>query len=334
MPRGLKGTRPPISTGRERDRKAMRPLMARFLEWMRVRNYTPRTVVTYEVCLNKFALWTEERDIGRPSEVTRALMEQFQKHLYYRRKENGQPLSYSSQLGRIAPVRSYFKWLAKQKLIAANPAQDIDLPRREIRLPPVVLTPSQAESILAQPDTRTRLGIRDRTMMELLYSTGMRRMELASLTLHSISLERATVMIRKGKGNKDRVVQLGKRASDWLEKYLAQVRPTLALEEDEGTLFVSVTGKPFHPDELSQLVSRYVRAAGIETGACHLFRHCVATGMLENGADLRSIQTLLGHESLKTTQVYTHVSITKLQEVHAATHPGNRRLRARREETR
>lgn len=99
--------------------------------------------------------------------------------------------------------------------------------------------------------------------------------------------------------------------------------------EDDGTLFVSVTGRAFHPDEVSQLVARYVRAAGIEVGSCHLFRHCVATGMLENGADLRAIQALLGHESLKTTQVYTHVAIGRLQEVHVATHPGNRKRTAR-----
>ena len=153
----------------------MRPLMARFLEWMRVRNYTPRTVTTYEKALARFAEWTEVREIRRPTEVDRTLVEKYQKHLFYRRKANGKPLSRSSQFGLLAPVRTYFKWLARQRLIAVNPAVDLELPRRETTLPPMVLTPSQAESILAQPDVETRLGIRDRTMLEVLYSTGMRR---------------------------------------------------------------------------------------------------------------------------------------------------------------
>lgn len=152
----------------------------------------------------------------------------------------------------------------------------------------------------------------------------MRRAELCALTVYSVSPERMTAMIRQGKGKKDRIVPVAQRALDWLNVYLTEVRPELAQEPDLGTLFLSVTGRPLSPDELSQLVSAYVKAAGIAGGACHLFRHCVATGMLENGADLRAIQTLLGHESVDTTTIYTHVSVEKLREVHQATHPGTK----------
>ncbi len=266
MARGRKGTRPPISTGRERDRQGLRPWMARFLEWMRVRNYTERTVVTYQAALARFAEWAEARDVRRPGEVDRAEMERYQKHLFYRRTSRAKPLSYSSQLGLLAPVRTYFKWLARQGVVKVNPALDLELPRREVRLPPSVLTPSQAESVLAQAEVKTVLGLRDRALLEVLWATGMRRAELAGLRLQSVSLERGTVTIRKGKGKKDRVVPLGKRASEWVERYLREVRPRLEQAEDDGTLFVSVTGRAFHPDEVSQLVARHVRAAGIEAG--------------------------------------------------------------------
>ncbi len=325
MPKGKKGSRPPLVEGDRHDPKDLRPMMARFLEWMRVRNQTERTVLGYEASLRAFATWVEERGVRRPCEVTKAVLEQYQRHLFYRRKEDGKGLSYSTQCNYLAAVRSFFRYLTRHGMIETNPAGDLDLPRREQRLPPTILTPTQAEAIVNQPNVKTALGIRDRTMLEVLWSTGMRRAELAALSVYSVSHDRATVMIRQGKGKKDRVVPIAPRALSWVTRYLNEVRPGLAVQEDPGVLFVSATGKGLTPDEVSQIVAGHVRAAGIEAGACHLFRHGAATGMLENGADLRVIQTLLGHESVDTTTVYTHVSIEKLREVHAATHPGTKR---------
>jgi integrase/recombinase XerD len=192
----------------------------------------------------------------------------------------------------------------------------------EHRLPRAVLTQSEAEQVLNRPDVRTPLGIRDRAVLETFYSTGMRRMELLGLAVHDLDLERGTVTIRKGKGKKDRVVPIGGRAVRWIQKYYFEVRPKLLPTRNEPTLFLSGDGKPLEPNTLTHLVRQYVTAADLgKVGACHLFRHTCATLMLENGADVRFIQQMLGHAKLETTAIYTQVSIRKLKEVHERTHP-------------
>ena len=149
----------------------------------------------------------------------------------------------------------------------------------------------------------------------------MRRAELIKLQLDDLNRDDQLIMIRQGKGRKDRVVPIGKRALEWIEKYFHDARPQL-IDEPTSTLFLTTLGNKFHPANLSQMVREYLIAAGItKRGSCHMLRHSTATVMLENGADLRSIQTLLGHENLNTTQIYTLVSIKRLREVHKKTHP-------------
>jgi len=185
-------------------------------------------------------------------------------------------------------------------------------------------------TVLAVPDIKTMIGIRDRAMLETLYSTGMRRMELIGLKLFDIDPERGTVMIRQGKGKKDRMVPIGVRALAWIAKYRDDVRPEFASGADDGTLFLTTLGEAFMPNRLTQLARGYVDAADIgKGGACHLFRHTMATLMLENGADIRFIQAMLGHADLSTTQIYTQVSIRTLKEIHTATHPGRPIVAAR-----
>jgi integrase/recombinase XerD len=170
---------------------------------------------------------------------------------------------------------------------------------------------------------REVLGVRDRALLETLYSTGLRRMELANLHIGDLDRSRGVVLVRAGNGAKDRVVPIGERAVRWVERYLADARPRLMRDAKDETLFVSRQGGKLGLAALSHLIGNYVLATGItKEGACHLFRHSMATLMLENGADLRVIQEILGHASLGTTQVYTHLSIGRLKLVHAATHPG------------
>jgi integrase/recombinase XerD len=152
----------------------------------------------------------------------------------------------------------------------------------------------------------------------------MRRLELANLKLWDLDAERGTVTIRQGKGKKDRVIPIGVRAGQWLHKYVMGARPHLVAEPDDGTIFVSNLGETLNLDYLTQLVRTYVEASGIQKhGACHMFRHTMATLMLENGADIRFIQAMLGHAKLDSTQIYTHVAVRQLQEIHRATHPVN-----------
>jgi integrase/recombinase XerD len=138
-------------------------------------------------------------------------------------------------------------------------------------------------------------------------------------------VERGTLLVRQGKGKKDRMIPIGSRAIAWIDKYQREVRPELVVEPDDGTIFLTVDGEAFGGGALTALVRGYVRGANIgKTGACHLFRHTMATLMLENGADIRFIQAMLGHVSLTTTEIYSHVAIRKLKEIHDATHPGAR----------
>lgn len=186
-----------------------------------------------------------------------------------------------------------------------------------------MLTQREVEQVLALADTTTPVGMRDRTMMEVLYATGMRRMELARLALGDIDAERGVVLIREGKGGKDRLIPMGERALHWVDRYLQEARPQLAWNQAEATVFLGREGHAMNPMWLSTTVARYVERAELgKKGGCHLFRHTMATLMLEGGADIRFIQAMLGHAELSTTQIYTQVAIRQLQKVHSSTHPG------------
>jgi integrase/recombinase XerD len=235
-------------------------------------------------------------------------------------------LTFRAQHARLIPIRAFFKWLARQNFLLYNPASELELPRLEHRLPKHVLTKTEVEQVLQQPDTSESMGLRDRAILEVFYSTGMRRSELMGLGLFDLDRERGTVMIRQGKGKKDRMIPIGERAVAWIDRYQTQVRPELVVERGNATLFLTQAGEAFTPDRLTQLVRGYVNAADIgKSGSCHLLRHTMATLMLENGADIRYIQAMLGHAELSTTQIYTQVSIRKLKEIHTATHPAKAR---------
>jgi integrase/recombinase XerD len=312
-----------------RKRKSIEPpqtplasLMEKHLEDLCLKNYSEYTIKGRRVHIGFFLDWAQERGITEPVEVTRTVLERYQKHVFDYRKANGEPLGFNGQHDRIVPLRVWFKWMAKQHHILHNPASEIELPRTPQRLPKAVLSASEAEQVLMQPVIHDVLGLRDRAILETFYSTGMRRLELATLKLWDLDLERATVTIRLGKGKKDRFIPLGDRAAAWIAKYLSESRPQLVSEPDDKTVFLSNAGEPFSLDHLSDLVRVHVDAANIgKRGACHLFRHTMATLMLEGGADIRFIQAMLGHADLKTTQIYTHVAIRHLQEIHRATHP-------------
>ena len=232
-----------------------------------------------------------------------------------------QPLSFHSQHTRLAPVRVWFRWMVRQNYLLANPASEIELPRIGYRLPNV-LSIAEAEQVISQPDIHDLLGLRDRAILETLYSTGMRRLELVHLKLYDTDLARGIVTIRQGKGKKDRVIPIGDRAVAWIEKYLADARPRLVVEPDAGTLFLTADGEEISRDHLTFMARGYIAQAKIgKMGACHLFRHTMATLMLEGGADIRFIQQMLGHAKLSSTQIYTQVSIRMLKQVHSMTHP-------------
>jgi integrase/recombinase XerD len=314
-----------VTRKRKPTPKSLSPLaalMEKHLEALQVKNYSEYTIKNRRGHIGFFIEWCHDRGLTEPTEVTRPILEHYQRYLFHYRQKNGKPLTFRSQLARLVPLRVWFRWMARQRHILHNPASELELPRIEHRLPKAVLTVGEMEQVLAQPDINDSLGLRDRALMEVLYTTGMRRLELAGLKLYDLDTERGTVTIRQGKGKKDRVIPIGDRAAAWLDKYLEEARPQLVVEPDDHTVFVSNAGEPFCLDHLSDLVRTYVDAAEIgKRGSCHMFRHSMATLMLENGADIRYIQQMLGHSDLKTTQIYTQVSIRQLKRIHAATHP-------------
>ena len=277
--------------------------------------------------LAHFHHWAHERGIERPQDVTHAHVERFQRHLFRYRKANGQPIAINGQRIALFTLEIFFRYLVRQRVIASNPASDLDLPRRtdDLREP---LTLDEMETVLALPDLTTPEGLRDRACLELFYATGIRRTELTNLHQSDLDRERGTLHVRLGKGKKDRFVPVGERAMAWLDKYEREARPALMSDPKERHLFLNQYGQPLSPDGLSWRVRDYFTQAGIEKrGACHLFRHTMATAMLDNGADIRHVQEILGHGQITSTQRYTHVSIARLKAVHAATHPAARLLR-------
>ncbi len=294
-----------------------------YLDYLAVRNYSPHSIRGAMIALRFFAVWCDERGLKTPAEITFAVIERYQRTLYYYRKTNGRGLSFQSQNDRLGAVKRFFRYLAKSRVIDASPAEMIDLPRVERRLPKHVLSIEETEKVLAQPDVRTAMGLRDRAMLELLYSTGMRRQELCNLRVFDVDIEGQSVIVRQGKGKKDRMIPIGERAALWIAKYLDEVRPMLAMEPDDGVLFLTRLREGFSGERVSDLVREYVDQANLgKRGACHMFRHTMATLMLEGGADIRFIQAMLGHADISTTQIYTRVAIRKLKQVHELTHPG------------
>jgi len=304
------------------DSESLWAYTMRFTRWQQERNYSAHTWAGREHTLRAFAAWAAERGLVRPHEITKPILERWQRHLYLHRKPDGQPLSVRTQIGHTSPLIAFFRWLARENYILYNPASDLELPRIGLRLPKHILTAAEAEKVLNVPKITTPTGLRDRAILETLYSTGVRRTELVGLKLYDVDAERGVIMVREGKGKKDRMIPIGTRALAWIDKYVSDIRPDHASGADDGTLFLTIAGQPINPNYLAEIARDAIDRANIgKRGACHIFRHTMATLMLENGADIRHIQAILGHADLSTTEIYTQVSIKKLKAVHTETHP-------------
>ena len=191
------------------DPESLSARLERYLLYLETHHYSAATVSILRLTMGKFILWCHERSVTQAREVTREMVERYQRHLYYYRKRNGQPLALSSQTHWLVGLRGWFRWLVREHYLEVDPAAHLELPRDEQRLPRHALSPSEAEAILAQPDIATPLGLRDRAIMETLYSTGLRREEVLRLDLSDLDRERSTVLVRCGKGHKDHFVPIG-----------------------------------------------------------------------------------------------------------------------------
>ena len=315
---------PRQAIGDANDPRGFEATIARYLEWREARQYSQSHRHSIESVLRRFAFYCVERGVIRPQEVTRPILERYQHHLFQYRRANGHPLAATTQRTELNGISTFFRWLVRERYLLYNPAADLELPKKPVRLPVDTFSLDEVEQILATPCVAEPLGLRDRALLELLYSTGLRRAEVAALDVFDVQFDRGCVTVRAGKGKKDRVVPIGERGLAWVRRYLDHVRPQLLPRPEEWALFLTADGERFSTDSLGNSVRAILEASGVRkrAGCCHLFRHTMATMMLEGGADLRYVQEMLGHAKLDTTQIYTRVAITKLKEIHTATHPG------------
>jgi len=293
-----------------------------YLEWLKLHNYAVTTVKCRSRYLGAFVQFACSEGVERSGEVTLELLVDYQRALFDYRKRDGMPLSFGTQAQRLIPVSQFLSWLRREHRIDSNPAADLLMPRPDRRLPEATLSAAEMASLLSTPDVTRPLGLRDRAVLEVFYSCGLRRGELISLWLRDIDFDRGTLFVRHGKGAKDRYVPIGERALFWVRLYVEIVRTQFVTDQFPDHLFLSSVGTPLCADWLCRKVRAYLAKAGVDKrGSCHLLRHSMATLMLEGGADIRYVAEMLGHARLETTQRYTRVSIDRLRAVHAATHP-------------
>jgi integrase/recombinase XerD len=289
-------------------------ILERFLDalWME-RGLSGNTLAAYRRDMEGLARWL----VPRGSRLDAASREELLRYLQERTAQGARPRS-TARLR--STMRRFYRYLVREHVRDDDPSARIDAPRLGRPLPDT-LTEAEVEVLLAQPDTGERLGLRDRAMLELLYATGLRVSELVGLTLSQLSLTQGLVRVM-GKGSKERLVPLGEEALAWTERYLAQSRPALVTGQPSEALFVSLRGDAMTRQTFWHVIRRHARAAGITKKLSpHTLRHAFATHLLNHGADLRVVQLLLGHSSLSTTQIYTHVARERLKSLHARHHP-------------
>ena len=295
--------------------QASDPLIEQFLDaiWME-RGLSENTLAAYRNDLTGYARWLDTQPNSTLLTVGR---EQIQAYLAHRVSIKASPRSTARLLSTL---RRFYAWLRREQQISDDPTALIEAPKLGRPLPKT-LTESEVEALLGAPDTTTLLGLRDRTMLEVLYATGLRVSELVSLTVTQVNLQQGVIRVT-GKGNKERLVPLGDEALSWLERYLAEARISLLNGQACDALFVTQRREAMTRQAFWYMIKRHARNAAIEKALSpHTLRHAFATHLLNHGADLRVVQMLLGHSDLSTTQIYTYVARARLQDLHARHHP-------------
>jgi integrase/recombinase XerD len=295
-------------------RRAPSELVDRYLAHLRVeRAASPQTVRAYSADLARYLEWAERTDVD-PLNLTHRQMRSYLAEMdragYARR----------TIARRLSAVRSFFAFAVTEGLVSSDPSSVLATPKIPARLPNVI--PEEAlQTLLEAPDPMTPLGLRDRAILEMLYATGARVSEVAGLSVSDLDFGQGQVRLF-GKGAKERIVPVYEKALSSVRLYLREGRPKLVRSEAEGHLFLSSRGLPLSADAVRRLFRRYAAVAGAGTSVSpHSMRHTFATHLVEAGADLRTVQELLGHVALSSTQIYTHLSMKRLQDVHSKAHP-------------
>ena len=302
--------------------KDMNDLKEKYQKQMTILNYAQGTISGYAFYLNRFLKYLRQNNITNITDVTKDTIRDYQTHLYEEINRRGEPNSVLSQNNALKVVKQFFRFLCEENYIVGDPAKNITYAKAPKRLPRSILTKTETRRILRTPDTKTTLGYRDRAILEVLYSSAIRKEEINKLLLQDVDYHDGFIRINSGKGKKDRVVPIGKIACRYIENYIKAIRPSLIKDPYNNHLFLSMKGNKMSKNVVWEIVKRYTKKAKLKkTISPHTFRHTCATLMLRNKANIRHIQEMLGHSSLDSTQVYASVSITDLKEVHKRCHP-------------
>ena len=299
-------------------------LLPDYLKHLKTLGRSYYTIRKVKYGLGTFNEFLKGENIHDIEDLTHDEISEYQQDLAFRFTSKGKLLSLRTQESLLCTVKGFTRFLKDKDYLVSDPGEKIKPPKQPKSLPRVILSLSEVKKIMQAPDMRTNLGYRDRVVLEILYDTAIRRLEVKNLMITDLDLNSGYILIREGKGNKDRVVPLSKRVCELITNYIIAVRPELLQEEDrKGYLILNQYGEPINPNGIWRIVKRCAQASGIKKNVTpHTLRHTCATHMLRNGAPLRHIQEMLGHESLETTQLYTHVTINDLKEIHAKYHPG------------
>ena len=289
-------------------------LIDRFIDALWVEDgLAPLSLAAYRRDLGLYALWLEETS-GRTLEHTR----ESDLLAYMSARHTATRATTANR--RLTVFRRFFRWALREHLCSADPTLKLLAARQPLRVPKT-LSEAQVEALLGAPDTDTPLGLRDRTMIELMYASGLRVSELVGLKTVHLGLSEGALRVT-GKGSKERLVPFGEEAHGWIRRYLAQARGAILRGQVSDALFVTGRGGPMTRQMFWILIKRHAREAGIQVPLSpHTLRHAFATHLLNHGADLRAVQMLLGHADISTTTIYTHVARERLRQLHAKHHP-------------
>jgi integrase/recombinase XerD len=293
----------------------MEQLLDQFLHYLIVEKGLSRnTIEAYSHGLNRFLCQLREKGVQEIRDVGKLHLRAY---LLALRRKN---LNTKSIVRNLVAIRTFFRFLVQEGVLESNPVEEIESPKMARTLPEI-LTLKEIEQILEQPDLQTPLGTRDRAMLEILYATGMRVSELTQLPIQQVNLEGGYVLLY-GKGSKERIVPIGSEAMKWITVYLKTARGVLSKGKESPSLFINRLGKGMSRQNFWKNLKDYARRAGLRKRITpHLLRHSFASHLLERGADLRSVQMMLGHADISTTQIYTHVTGERLKKVHKQYHP-------------
>jgi integrase/recombinase XerD len=273
------------------------------------------TLDGYRRDLHKFAGWLEQQRSVPMPQATHADIQGFLAHLVGQEKAKA-----TSTSRAISSLKRLYRYLLRQNRVSTDPTLQIATPKLPRNLPKS-LTEQDVELLLDAPGVQSPLGLRDRTMLEVLYATGLRVSELVGLSVAQVSLDMGVVRVM-GKGSKERLVPLGEEALDWIRRYLAEARPALLAGKLTDAMFVTQRGEGMTRQMFWYLIKKHARQGGLHKPLSpHTLRHAFATHLLNHGADLRVVQLLLGHADISTTQIYTHVARERLKQLHAQHHP-------------